>query len=68
MKCALFVASATNKGDGNAMAITQLIQCQPKVSIDDFVYTFKDFQTCLSTSVKADQQVLSSCIQICTEF
>ena len=52
----LFEASETNKGVDSAKAIIQFIQCQPKVSNDDFVYTFKNFKTCLSTSIRADQQ------------
>jgi hypothetical protein len=41
-----------------------LLHCSPQVSIDDFIYTFRDYESLLDLS----EPITTSCSQVCYEF
>ena len=41
MKTAIFIGSKMVKEE---ISLTLLLHCSPQISIDDFIYSFKDFE------------------------
>ena len=64
MKCAVFIAANSSGSAGNW--ITQIIQCRPQISIDDFIYVFDQFKNDMSS--KIDVATALRCSKICADF
>lgn len=41
-----------------------LLHCSPQISIDDFIFSFKDFET----NVNLVESIATACSQVCFEF